>query len=265
MIKLARQGKIHYLQPSWGETAKVRAGFTTRNGGISRPPYNSLNLGFNTDDVRYHVEGNRSTLTRTFNLQPHQLLTVKQVHGVDILVLDQPNPDLSHFLTVECDAVITNQPGIMLGVLVADCFPVLLYAPEKQVAGVVHVGWRGAAAGILQKTVRALHANFGCPPESLLGAVGPGIGAHKYEVDRQVREAFRNGAGAWEQVAEEISLGKWLLDLRKSCLLQLAEVGLKADNLCAADECTCCHREMLFSYRRDAGHTGRQMGFILLK
>ena len=133
-MKHVKQGKIHYLQPSWGEFPAVRAGFTTRNGGVSRPPYNSLNLGFNTDDARYNVDGNRSTLARAFDLPPHQLLTVKQVHGTDVLVLDQTNPDLSHFLSVECDAVITDQPGIMIGVLVADCYPVLLYAPGKKAA-----------------------------------------------------------------------------------------------------------------------------------
>jgi len=264
-MKLVKQGKIHYLQPVWGDGAGICAGFTTRNGGVSRAPYNSLNLGFNTDDVRYHVDGNRSTLARTFDLPPHRLLTVKQVHGTDVLVVDQPNPDLSHFLQVECDAVITDQVGMMIGVLVADCYPVLLYAPERKVAGVVHVGWRGAAAGILNKTVQAIQASFGCRPAELLAAIGPGIGAHKYEVDRQVREAFRAGTGHWEEIAEEVALGKWHLDLRRSCLLQLADAGLTEAALSAADECTCCHREMLFSYRRDAGKTGRQMGFILLR
>ncbi|OHB32825.1 MAG: laccase [Desulfuromonadaceae bacterium GWC2_58_13] len=263
-MKHVKQGKIHYLQPSWGEFPAVRAGFTTRNGGVSRPPYNSLNLGFNTDDARYNVDGNRSTLARAFDLPPHQLLTVKQVHGTDVLVLDQTNPDLSHFLSVECDAVITDQPGIMIGVLVADCYPVLLYAPGKKAAGVVHVGWRGAAAGILKKTVQAMQVSFGCNPGDLLAAVGPGIGAHKYEVDRQVRDAFRQGTGHWESIAEEVALGNWHLDLRKSCLLQLADAGLPAAGLSAADECTCCHRETLFSYRRDGGKTGRQLGFMIL-
>jgi len=263
-MKLVKQGKIHYLAPAWAQDPAVRAGFTTRNGGVSRPPYNSLNLGFNTDDVRYNVEGNRSTLVRAFDLQPHQLLTVKQVHGTDVLVLDQSNPDLSHFLNVECDAVITNQPGIMIGVLVADCYPVLLYAPERRAAGVVHVGWRGAASGILKKTVQAMQSSFGCRPGELLAAVGPGIGAHKYEVDRPVRDAFRQGSGHWEEIAEEVALGSWRLDLRKSCLLQLADAGLPDSALDAAEECTCCHREMLFSYRRDGGQTGRQLGFLIL-
>jgi YfiH family protein len=263
-MKYVKQGKIHYLQPSWGESPAVRAGFTTRNGGVSRPPYNSLNLGFNTEDARHYVDGNRSTLARAFDLAPHQLLTVKQVHGTDVMILDQANPDLSHFLSVECDAVITDQPGIMIGVLVADCFPVLLYAPARKAAGVVHVGWRGAAAGILKKAVDAMQISFGCDPKELLAAVGPGIGAHKYEVDRQVRDAFRQGTGHWEAIAEEVTLGHWHLDLRKSCLLQLADAGLPGDAMSAAEECTCCHRETLFSYRRDGGKTGRQLGFIVL-
>lgn len=265
-MKLARQGKISYLQPEWAANLPLQAGFTTRNGGVSRPPYNSLNLGYNTEDLLSNVEGNRSTLARAFDLQPHQLLTVRQVHGTDILVIDQPNPDLSHFLGVECDAIVTDRPGIMIGVLVADCFPVLLFDPGRQVAAAVHVGWRGAAAGILGRTVDAMRNLFGCDPADLLAAVGPGIGAHRYEVDRPVREAFRAGSGHWEEIAREVGLGKWQLDLRRSCELQLQQEGLAGARIAVAEECTCCHRELFFSYRRDNGLTGRQLGFIgLLK
>ncbi|HKK02118.1 MAG TPA: peptidoglycan editing factor PgeF [Desulfuromonadales bacterium] len=263
-MKLARQGKISYLQPDWAQGLPVFAGFTTRNGGVSRPPYNSLNLGFNTDDPRHNIDGNRSTLARAFNLQPHQLLTVQQVHGTDILIIDQPNPDLSHFLAIESDAVITNQKSIMIGILVADCFPVLLFDPDQQVAAAVHAGWRGTASGLIGKTVTAMENAFGSRPERLLTAVGPGIGAHNYEVDRPVRDAFRAGAGDWEQIAEEVALGKWQLDLRRSCQLQLATAGLLPERTVVADECTCCHRELFFSYRRDGGKTGRQLGFLLM-
>ena len=264
-MKLARQGKINYLQPDWAAQYPVHAGFTTRNGGVSRPPYNSLNLGYNTDDLLSNVEGNRSTLARAFELQPHMLLTVKQVHGTDILVIDQPNPDLAHFLDIECDAIVTDQPGILIGILVADCFPVLLYDPTLQVVAALHAGWRGAAAGIIGRTVTAMGNIFGCRPENLLAAIGPGIGAHRYEVDRPVREAFRGGSGHWEAIAREVALGKWLLDLRQSCRLQLEAAGLAPAQVTAADECTCCHRELFFSYRRDNGQTGRQLGFIGLQ
>ncbi len=261
-MKLTKQQKLSYLQPSWAVDAPVQAGFTTRNGGVSRPPFNSLNLGFNTEDPRYNVEGNRSTLTRAFDLQPHQLLTINQVHGADVLVIDEPNPDLSHFLSVDSDAIITNQTGMLVGVLVADCVPVLLYDRDNQVAAAVHAGWRGAAAGLIGKTIGAMQANFGTDPGKLQAAVGPCIGAHKYEVDRPVRDAFRKGTGLWESITTETGLGKWQLDLSRSCQLQLEGAGIAAARIEVAQECTCCHRELFFSYRRDNGQTGRQLGFI---
>jgi hypothetical protein len=104
--------------------------------------------------------------------------------------------------------------------------------------------------------------SFGCRPEKIAAAIGPGIGAHRYEVDRPVRDAFRIGAGDWEQIAEEVALGKWHLDLKLSCQLQLEVAGLDPARIEVAAECTCCHKELFFSYRRDSGKTGRQIGFI---
>lgn len=262
-MKLAKHGKLTYLQPS-GLANGVVAGFSTRNGGVSRPPYNSLNLGTNTEDNPASVEGNRSTFARSFGLQPHQLLTVKQVHGKDLLVIDTPNPDLTHFLSLEVDAIITNQPGIMIGVLVADCFPVLLWDEQNAVIAAVHVGWRGAADGILQKTLQGMRHHFGSEVGELKVAIGPGIGAHKYEVDRPVRDAFRQGSGFWNEISNEVSLGHWQLDIALSCRLQLEQAGVSAGSIEQAEQCTCCHPELLFSYRRDQGKTGRQIGFISL-
>jgi hypothetical protein len=262
-MKLSRQGKIAYLQPTWAGD-QVVAGFTTRHGGSSRAPFNSLNLAFHTGDQQAAVDANRAAVARTFGIAPQLLLTVQQVHGSEILVIDQENPDLSHFQRVECDAIITNQPGIMAGILVADCYPVVLYDPDGPAAGVVHAGWRGAAAGLIGRTVQAMKTMFGSRPERLCAAIGPGIGGHGYEVDRPVREAFRAGSGHWEQIARETRLGHWLLDLRLSCQLQLLAAGLQEGQVEAVAECTCCHRETFYSYRRDQGRTGRQMGFVLL-
>lgn len=263
-MKLTRQDKISYLQPDWARQFKVAAGFTTRNGGVSRAPFNSLNLGFNTEDHKSSVEGNRSTLARAFGIPPHHLLTIKQVHGSDLLLIDEANPDLTHFLNLECDAIVTNQPGIMIGILVADCYPVLLFDPLQKVAAVVHVGWRGAAAGILARTLTAMRENFNVMMHEVRAAVGPGIGGHSYEVDRPVREAFRKGAGHWEACSREVGLGKWQLDLQQACRLQLLDAGLEERQIESVAECTCCHREMFYSYRRDQGQTGRQLGFVML-
>ena len=262
-MKLVRNGKLTCLQPT-GVDGGIVAGFSTRNGGVSRAPYNSLNLGLNTEDQPAQVEGNRSTFSRTFDLAPHQLLTVKQVHGDDLLLIDEPNPDISHFLTLEVDAIVTNQPDIMIGVLVADCFPVLIWNAERRLVAAVHVGWRGAANGILGKVVKAMSDHFSCPVDQLQAAVGPGIGAHRYEVDRPVRDAFRHGSGFWAEISSEVKLGHWQLDLALSCRLQLERAGIKPQSIEVAEQCTCCHPELLFSYRRDNGKTGRQLGYIML-
>ncbi len=264
-MKTVKQGKIHYLQPTWAEQSNLVTGFTKRNGGSSRPPFNSLNLGLGSGDQLSQVEANRAAVARAFDLEPHLFLTVNQVHGTEILVIDQLNPDVSHFQRVDSDAIITNQRNILIGILVADCFPVILYDQKKHVAGVVHLGWRGTAAGLLGRTVKAMNEIFGCQTEDLCAAVGPGIAAHSYEVDRPVRDAFRQGTDQWGRIAAEVSLGHWQLDLQKSILLQLDEAGIDRVAVDIVEECTCCHKETFFSYRRDNGRTGRQMGFALLR
>jgi len=262
-MKLVRKGKISFLQPAI-VNEEIVAGFSTRNGGVSRPPYNSLNLSFGTDDPVAHVEGNRSAFSRSFGLDPHQLLTVKQVHGKDLLLIDEPNPDLSHFLKIEVDAIATNQPGIMIGILTADCLPILIWSEQRKVIAAVHAGWRGASNGLVAKTVQAMVRQFDCDVSELKAAIGPGIGAHQYEVDRPVRDAFRKGTGFWKEISRETSLGHWLINLPMSCQLQLEQLGFDPKNIDIAEECTCCHPELFFSHRRDQGTTGRQLGFIML-
>lgn len=264
-MNTVKQGKIHYLQPDWVGQSSLVAGFTTRNGGSSRPPFNSLNLGFNSGDQMSQVEANRAAVARAFDLEPHLLLTVNQVHGNEILVIDESNPEVSHFQRVASDAIITNQRNILIGILVADCFPVLLFDRKKHVAAVVHLGWRGTAAGLLGRTVNAMQSIFGCQADDMHAAIGPGIAAHSYEVDRPVRDAFRQGVGQWQRIATEVSLGHWQLDLQKSVILQLDEAGIHRASVDMVAECTCCHKETFFSYRRDDGRTGRQMGFALLR
>ena len=165
-MNTVKQGKIHYLQPDWVGQNRLVAGFTTRNGGCSRPPFNSLNLGFNSGDQMSQVEANRAAVARAFDLEPHLLLTVNQVHGTEILVIDESNLEVSHFQRVASDAIITNQRNILIGILVADCFPVILYDQKKHVAAVVHLGWRGTSAGLLGRTVNAMQEIFGAAQQA---------------------------------------------------------------------------------------------------
>jgi YfiH family protein len=153
----------------------------------------------------------------------------------------------------------------MVGILVADCFPVILYDRNKHVAAVIHLGWRGTAAGLLERTVAAMRDIFACRAADLCAAVGPGIAAHGYEVDRPVRDGFRQGTDQWARIAKEVRLGHWQLDLQKSLVLQLEAAGIARSAVDIVEACTCCHKETFFSYRRDRGRTGRQMGFVLLR
>lgn len=264
-MKTVKAGKIHYLQPGWVEKDNLVCGFTTRNGGSSRAPFNSLNLGLGSGDQLSQIEANRAAVARAFDLEPHLFLTVKQVHGNEILMIDQPNPEVSHFQKVESDAIITNQRNILVGILVADCFPVIVYDQKKHVAGVIHLGWRGVACGLLGRTINAMSDVFSCQVDDLKVAVGPGIAAHSYEVDRPVRDQFRKGTDQWARIAKEVSLGHWQLDLQQSILLQLDEAGINRPAVDVLKDCTCCHKEAFFSHRRDNGRTGRQMGFALLR
>ncbi|GAM09183.1 laccase domain protein YlmD [Geobacter sp. OR-1] len=265
-MKQIKNGRIHYIEPQFILSTKgISAGFTTRHEGVSRPPYNSLNLGLNTNDSPHNVQGNRSLLARAFGAKLEQLLTVTQVHGTDLLVLDSPNQDVTHFLKLECDGIITNQPGIMIGIGVADCAPVLLLDPVKRVIAALHSGWKGTAAGIVHKGVGAMVNDFGSNPADMVAAIGPAIGPCCYEVDEPVRSAFSTQDGIWAHAAVEQAKGKWKLDLSAAIRLQLTAAGLQPDNIESSQQCVSCVSELFYSYRRDKGETGRHLGFIMLK
>ena len=264
-MQMNRIGRIQYVEVDFAESACSIQGFTTRHEGVSRPPYNSLNLGLNTQDQQSNVEGNRSLLARAFGVNQEALVTLRQVHGSDILVINEPNEDYSHFLSIEGDAVITNQPNVIIGVCVADCAPILLCDPEKKVVAVVHAGWKGTAAKLVAKTVIGMQSEFGSRPAQLQAAIGPCIQKCCYEVDEPVRQAFQKGGIAWDSCSELKSPGKWQLDLAAANRELLLSAGLPADAIQVSEQCVCCHSEQFFSYRRDKEDSGRQMGFIMLK
>lgn len=265
-MEIIRTGRIHHLAPCFEAVSPCSVqGFTTRHEGISRPPYHSLNLGTNTEDSPHNIEGNRSLLSRTFGITQERLVTVRQNHGSDILAIDAPNDDFSHFAGIEADAIMTNQPGVMIGVTVADCVPILLLDPVKKVVAAVHAGWQGTAARITEKAVRGMTELFGSSPRNIVAAIGPCIGPCCYEVDQPVKDAFKNHATPWDTLAEADGAGKWRLDMALANRIQLEDAGLAAGSIQTAGQCVCCHKELYFSYRRDEGETGRQIGFIMLK
>jgi YfiH family protein len=224
------------------------AAFTTRLGGVSAPPFESLNLGLLTDDSHRSVAANRGRASKALGLAQESVLSGHQVHGTALQARDtqaSPNGYAEPGAPLEeADGQLTATPGLVPLVLVADCLPVAIAGPGG--VGMLHCGWRGLAGGILATGVAAI--------EATAAAVGPGIGPCCYEVGMEVLEEF---AG----LGEGIAAGR-MLDLAEVARRLLADAGV--DDAEVSELCTSCNPELFFSHRRDQGQTGRQAGFAWL-
>jgi YfiH family protein len=227
----------------------ARAVFSTRQGGVSEGPYESLNLGIVTDDKPDRVVENRGRLAREAGVDAGRMVMGWQVHGTDLREWEGPDPQVAYAQPGDkdlprVDGHVTSATELGLLVLVADCYPVAL-SDGKQ-AAMLHCGWRPLAGGIVEQAV----ATFDSPPAA---AVGPGIGGCCYEVGPEVAERFADVPGAVE--------GR-MLDLRRVIEARLRAAGVSAiEHL---DRCTSCEPELYFSHRRDQGLTGRQGGLCVL-
>ena len=222
-----------------------RAAFTTRLGGVSSPPFASLNLGLLTGDDRDAVIANRERAVRRLERDPAGVLSGHQVHGAELQRREAaPEPNLWRDPAPgldEVDAQVTSAAALTPAVLVADCLPVALAGPRG--VAMLHCGWRGLAAGIAQRGVAEVGAQA--------AAIGPGIGPCCYEVGEEVLAAFRG-------LGEDVADGR-MLDLTEVARRLLAEAGVT--HVEAAGLCTSCEEELFFSHRRDGEWTGRQAGF----
>jgi YfiH family protein len=227
----------------------ARAVFSTRQGGVSRGPYRSLNLGILTDDDPANVRENRVRLAATARVRAEAVAMGWQVHGTDLREWDGPDPQNVYAepggkQLPRVDGHLTSERHLALLVLVADCYPVALSDGGR--VAMLHCGWRPLAGGIVEKAV----ARFERTPAA---AVGPGIGGCCYEVGPEVLEHFTDVPGAAD--------GR-MLDLRRVIDDRLAAAGVAdVEHL---DCCTSCHPDLYFSHRRDDGLTGRQAGIVVL-
>jgi polyphenol oxidase len=230
--------------------ADFRHGFTTRDGGVSDPPYDRLNLGGFVGDDAERVAENWRRLERATGLA---FARVTQVHGARVVRVDAPGPPGE-----EADAILSYTEGVAACVSVADCVPVLLADPVSGAVAAVHAGWRGTLARTAAEAVAALRREVGATPARLLAAVGPSIGPCCYEVSDDLRERFERELGAVAVAARQ----RPTLDLWRANVRVLAEAGVREDRIEVLGRCTSCERDLFFSHLRDAGRTGRQMAFI---
>jgi YfiH family protein len=226
-----------------------RAAFSTRLGGVSEPPFDSLNLGLLTEDTEEAVAENRNRLAAALDFAPEQVVFARQVHGTDLI--EHPTELRGSFRSEsvrkeprngvpEADGHVVRSPGTAALVFVADCLPVALGGPDG--VAMVHAGWRGLAGGILAAGAEAVEATS--------AAIGPGIGPCCYEVGDEV-------LGAFSGLGDEIAADR-MLDLPEVARQLLARAGV--ERVESAGLCTSCEEELFFSHRRDRGRTGRQAG-----
>jgi polyphenol oxidase len=244
-----------WIEPEWPVDARIGALMTTRAGGVSAAPFDSLNLGRSAGDERAAVDENRRRFEAALGVPTRYL---SQVHGAGVV-------RLTHADTTPCeaDAAITTERGLACTMMVADCLPVLFAAPEVRGVGAAHAGWRGLAGGVLEATVAALCEASGCAPRELSAWLGPCIGPRRFEVGADVLQAFGPEAAARFAVQPGTDGSpRWLADLPALARDRLQAAGVT--QISGGTWCTACDPSRFFSYRRD-GVTGRMAAAVFIR
>jgi len=224
----------------------INHAFSTRPGGISPEPYNSLNLGLNVGDCDKNVLKNRNIFLKSINANQQDLAIGVQVHGNRIQKVEKPG------LFESTDGLMTNKKNIVLAIKTADCVPVLMYDPVRYTIATIHAGWRSVKLDIISNSINLMSLDFGAKPKEIYCAVGPSIRVCCYEVQRDVADQFP---------ADSIAIrnNRLFLDLVKVIKSQLRTSGILLNHIDDSEMCTCCHDELFFSYRRDGAQSGRMM------
>ena len=242
--------------------AGVKHGFFTREGGVSEGIYRGLNVGVGSQDARDKVAENRARVAATMGVVPESLLTLYQVHSPDALVVRAPFSGERP----KADALVTDRPGVALGVLAADCGPVLYADAEAGVIGAAHAGWKGALTGVLEAAIEAMET-LGARRERIVAVLGPSIGADNYEVGPEFVARFTaHDAQNEAYFAASANQGHAMFDLNRYTVDRLARAGVSAFML---GRCTYQDENLFYSYRR-ATHRrepdyGRQISAIVLE
>ena len=235
------------IVPDWPAPPQVRTIQTTRQGGLSKAPYDSLNFGMHVGDDAYTVAANRNLLN---TLVPSEPVWLEQVHGTAVLMAETAG------CAPRADACITRRTNAVCAVMTADCLPVFLCDDVGTVAGVTHAGWRGLADGVIEETIIAMDV----PTSSMMAWLGPAIGPQAFEVGPEVREVFMRHDPASE-FAFSAHGDKYLADLYLLARQRLLSLGIQ--RIYGGNFCTYTDAERFFSYRRD-GRTGRMASLIWL-
>ncbi|MDR2040140.1 MAG: peptidoglycan editing factor PgeF [Bacteroidales bacterium] len=250
-------------------SGNVTAFTTTRYGGYSSGNYASFNLSYYSGDLTGNVDKNREELCRIIHILPDRLFAPYQVHGDEIFIIDEcflhEKAERKDPLLNGKDALITSFKDICIAVSTADCVPVLLYDPGKQIIGAVHAGWRGTCKRILQKVIRQMVTIWESDPSKLYAAIGPSIGPDAFEVGDEVYRSFAEESFDMELIARyHQSSGKYHIDLWEANRLQLISEGVQQEKIEIAGICTRQHTDAFFSARELGISSGRMLTGICM-
>lgn len=232
----------------------VSAAQSTRKGGISLAPFESLNLGKSVGDKIENVEKNREIFFRELGFEKSQAVFSHQIHDAQILLVDQPG-DFTGF-----DAQITNQKNICLAVSIADCTPILIYDAKNEAIAAIHAGWKGTVATIVTKTLQAMQLNFGSQGKHCFAYIGTCISFENFEVNADVSDHFLPQFKQFDSLKN-----KYFVDLKAANKAQLLAFGLPEEHLEISEYCTVGNNDLFFSHRFEKGNTGRMLAGIGMK
>lgn len=248
----------------WQEiNPQLRAGFTTRNGGVSHSPYTSWNFGFHVGDEKEHVIKNRELLAEKLSLPLENWVSGEQTHQTTIQIVDDQDKGkgakTNQTAIAKTDGLITNQKEILCTAFFADCVPIYFFDPVSEYIGIAHAGWNGTVNRIAEKMVLKFES-IGVDTQSLLVAIGPCISQGKYEVDEHVISHIEGNERQNTIISKENN--RYLLSLKQLNTDILLHSGVLRNNIDVTAYCTFRDQHLFFSHRRDNGKTGRMLGFI---
>ena len=262
MIKTQKNGQLEYLT---AEGIAAPHCFTTRLGGVSQGHLQSLNISTSRGDAPENVLENYRRLGSSLGFDIHNLVLSRQTHSDIVHVVTEKDRGAGLFAPPlpECDALITNTPGIALVVFTADCTPILFWDSETHAVGAAHAGWRGTASGIAARVVEAMGREYGSKPENIRAAIGPNIGYCHFETDEDVPQAIRAAFGPDAEEWITSNGEKYFLDLKAINRLVLNRAGVETVEM--SDACTVCQCDRFWSHRVTKGLRGSQGAIIVCR
>jgi hypothetical protein len=263
-FRLSKKKKVPFLESvALREYPFLEHAFCTRWGGVSQEPFSNFNFSVQVGDRKGNIEQNREILASAFNIPHGGFLTVEQVHGDKIAVINNDVPGSQCYPGY--DGIITNRKDLAVAIKTADCIPIFLVDTKERVIGVVHAGWRGTVKEIAARSVDIFTKKFSSSTSNIVAVLGPAIGPCCYEVDEtfyNLMKEKKDYAAFFRKIDKK---GKWTFDLNMANNYQLREAGLLQNHIVSAQICTSCNRGKFFSHRGEGGNTGRQINFLMIK